>query len=435
MNERKINSVAVLGAGTMGSGIAAACAEAGCKVLLLDVTQETAEKGKQMMSAGRMPMVENPDSLELITTGGFDDSLKLTQNYDWICEAVVEDLEVKRSIFSRLDDARAEGSIVSTNTSGIPLRSICEGMSEQLRKDISVTHFFNPVKVMKLLELVPGEDTTPDVTEALSEFCRNRLNKGVVYAKDTVNFIGNRIGCFWMLAGFHKGCEARRNGVSIEEIDALMTKVLGIPSTGLYGLIDLVGLDVMDLVARNLEENLPDDDAGCKYLQFPAEEQAMLKSGQLGRKTKGGFFRVVSSEDGTKTKEVYNPERKIWQSASSVNINQDANSLMFGDDEHGSFVWSLVSETLCYAADLVPEISNDIVNVDRAMRWGFNWKQGPFELLDSFCPRQVIAKLEAENRNIPRMLSVLSSSNSTTFYSEDKSEYLGTDGAMHPVQE
>ncbi len=417
----------------MGSGIAAVCAEAGCKTNLLDVTPELAERGKQNMLVGRAPMLDNPESAERITTGGFDESLALAAESDWICEAIVENLESKRQIFSRLDQVRRPNSIITSNTSGIPLRSICEGMSEQFRKDVAVTHFFNPVKVMRLLELVAGEDTTADVIESLGSFARNSLGKGVVYAKDTVNFIGNRIGCFWMLAGFHKGRQARADGMSIEKMDALMSAALGIPSTGLYGLIDLVGLDVMKLVAANLNENLPDNDAGRDYLEFPLEEQAMFDAGQLGRKSGGGFYRMLKNEDGTRRKEMYEPESGSWLSALGASVSGDARSVVFDSGAEGKFTWSLISETLCYAADLVPDISNDIVNVDRAMRWGFNWNKGPFELLDALGTDDVVARLRSENRKIPCMLETLQSSGLTSFYSSDGAQYVGTDGNLHAV--
>ena len=417
----------------MGSGIAAACASAGCKTILLDISSEMAERGKQNMLAGRAPMLDDPAAADLITTGSFDESLGLAADSDWVCEAIVEDLEAKRDMFTRLETVRKTDSIVTTNTSGIPLKSIYDGMPEQFRKDVAVTHFFNPVKVMRLLEVVPGEDTTADVVDSLAEFARNSLGKGVVYAKDTVNFIGNRIGCFWMLAGFHKGREARSNGVSVERIDALMSASLGLPSTGLYGLIDLVGLDVMHFVAANLDNNLPATDAGRKYLEFPPEERAMFDAGQLGRKSGGGFYRMLKNEDGSRLKQMYDPASGAWTSASGTVVERSADALLFSSDSEGEFVWNLVSETLCYAADLVPEISNDIVNVDRAMRWGFNWKQGPFELLDQFGPAKVIARLEAENRGIPRMLEVLRSRGKESFYADSGARYLGTDGALHDV--
>ena len=417
----------------MGSGIAAACASAGCKTILLDVSRELADQGKQNMLLGRAPMLDDPQMAEQITTGSFDESLGLAGESDWICEAIVENLEAKRDIFTRLEPLRKDNSIVSTNTSGIPLKSIYDQMPGRFKRDIAVTHFFNPVKVMRLLEVVPGDETVPDVIESLAKFSRDRLGKGVVYAKDTVNFIGNRIGCFWMLAGFHKGRTARRNGISVERIDALMSATLGIPSTGLYGLIDLVGLDVMQLVAANLDNNLPVDDAGRNYLDFPPEERAMHDAGQLGRKTGGGFYRMLKNEDGSRLKQMFDPANNDWVDAGGASVEQNAGELMFSSNREGDFVWNLVSETLCYAADLVPQISNDIVNVDRAMRWGFNWKKGPFELLDELGPNQFAERLESEGRKIPNMLNILRSRGQTSFYAQSGGSYLGTDGDLHEV--
>lgn len=433
MNMRDINSVTVLGAGTMGSGIAAACAAAGCKTNLLDVSQELADRGKQNMLMGRAPMLDDPEAANLITTGSFDESLSVVAESDWICEAIVEDLEAKRDIFRRVESIRKDHSIVTTNTSGIPLKSIYDGMPERFRQDVAVTHFFNPVKVMRLLEVVPGVDTDPAVIESLALFARDSLGKGVVYAKDTVNFIGNRIGCFWMLAGFHKGREARQAGLTIERMDALMSAAIGIPSTGLYGLIDLVGLDVMQFVAANLDNNLPEHDAGRTYLDFPPEERAMHEAGQLGRKTGGGFYRMLKSEDGSRLKQMYDPANGNWIDTAGTKVDAAAATLAFGSGSESEFVWRLVSETLCYAADLVPEISNDIVNIDRAMRWGFNWKQGPFELLDELGPERVIDRLESEGRAIPNMLAVLRASSESTFYTQSGTQYLGTDGRCHEV--
>ena len=435
MGEKKIESVAVLGAGTMGTGIAAACAQAGCEVLLLDVTAELAEKGKRNMVAGRMPMLDDPAALERVSCGSFDEALHLTTQADWICEAIIENLEEKRKIFARLGEHRGPDSIVSTNTSGIPLRAISENLPQGLRTHIAVTHFFNPVKFMKLLEVVPGDDTTSDVVEALSHFCSSRLGKGIVHAKDTVNFIGNRIGCFWMLAGLQRGGEAQAKGVSVEQIDALMTTGLGIPPTGLYGLLDLVGLDVMELVAKNLNQNLPANDVGRAYTQLPAREREMLATGQLGRKTGGGYYRMLVHDDGSKTKQMFSLNDGDWVDVSGIrgSADVDVEWVVTRDDDEGRFAWSLISETLCYAADLVPEISDDIVNIDRAMRWGFNWKRGPFELLDAMGIDAVVERLNAEDRPLPRMIKVLLASDEATFYSSDGACYLGLDGKFHDV--
>ena len=201
---REIKSVAVLGGGTMGTGIAGLCAQHDCNVLMLDISMEAAEKAMERIVSGRPPVLDDAEKADNITLGSLDGDLKKIADYDWICEAVIEDLGVKRELMARVEPLRSDGSVVSTNTSGIPLRDITNGMPKHLRRNIAVTHFFNPVKVMRLMELVPGTDTDGDVIEALSAFCGRTLGKGVVHAKDTVNFIGNRIGCFWMLMGLHR---------------------------------------------------------------------------------------------------------------------------------------------------------------------------------------------------------------------------------------
>ncbi len=431
-----IESIAVLGAGTMGSGIAAASAQAGCKVLLLDVTRDRAEKAIDMMTEGRAPALSDPASKALITAGSLDDDLAKICGHDWICEAIIEDLATKRALFEKIAALHIGDAVVSTNTSGIPLRAITDGMPASLRQSIAVTHFFNPVKVMKLLEIVPGADTTSGVIDRLAAFGRDKLGKGVVHAKDTVNFIGNRIGCFWMLSGLHKSKAALSDGVSMEEIDALMSEPVGIPGTGLYGLIDLIGLDVMDLVGKNLANNLPAKDLGRHYTALPKTEQAMLERGQLGRKSGGGFYRMLKSDDGSRTKETFDLGTEAWRPATSIPLaspHDRAETLLFTDDPKGRFAKDLMGGTLHYAADLVPEIADDIVNVDRAMRWGFNWQRGPFELMDAIGPERMIQTLEQENQPLPRMLDVLKQSGESQFYKDDGTSYLGIDGAYHAV--
>ena len=420
----------------MGAGIAAVCANAGCPVLLLDVDQTLADKAVEGMLQGRSPLLDDPATRDLIRTGSLDDDFRSISGYDWICEVVVEDLETKRRVFEQIARARRTGSIVTSNTSGIPLRSICEHLPADLRRDIAVTHFFNPVKVMRLVELVRGDDTADEVADTLAAFLGHTLGKGVVYARDTVNFIGNRIGCFWMLAGLHKSRAARATGLDIETIDALLAAPVGIPPTGLYGLIDLVGLDVMALVGDNLENNLPAGDVGRAYTRLPAEEQAMLERGQLGRKTGGGFYRLTRLDGGAKLKETFELESVTWRETRTVTLDDvhgALHSLLFADDPMGRFAWDLMGTTLAYAADLVPEIAEDIVNVDRAMRWGFNWAQGPFELLDAAGPARVIERLRRDDAPLPRMLGILEASGHKRFYSTDGREYLGTDGNLHAI--
>jgi len=425
-----INTIAVLGGGTMGCGIAGLCAQNDRKVLLLDVSMEAAQQSLERIINGRPPAVDDAQKAVNITLGTFADDLEKIADYDWICEAVIEDLETKRILLSRVEGLRKEGSVVSTNTSGIPLKDITQGLPARLHRDIAVTHFFNPVKVMRLMELVAGEQTSPAVTQTLAAFCGDVLGKGVVYANDTVNFIGNRIGCFWMLMGLHQGAQAQDAGLSMETIDALMSKPLGLPPTGLYGLIDLIGLDVMDLVGKNLAINLPAGDMGVDFTAFPPAVQALLERGQIGRKAGGGFYRMLKNDDGSKNLETFDLKIGTWRASQKVTLDEEHASLdvLFVDDAEGRFAWAMTSSVLSYAADLVGEIAADIVNIDRAMRWGFAWTMGPFKMIDAIGPDKVATRLKAEGRHIPKMLQVLIDADAKTFYSKDGAQYLGLDG-------
>ncbi len=417
----------------MGAGIAALCAAAGCQVVLLDMKSDIAAASIERLAGGKRPVITE-DQAKLITAGSLSDDLNAISDSDWICEAVVEDLQIKRDLFANIETIRRDGSIVTTNTSGIPLKDIVADMPARLRQDIAVTHFFNPVHIMKLVELIPGADTDPQVTSRLADFLSGPLGKGVVYAKDTVNFIGNRIGCFWMLAGLSKAANA--DDTSMEAIDALMSKPVGLPPTGLYGLIDLIGLDVMDFVAKNLDKNLPANDVGRNYLALPATESEMLGNGQLGRKTGGGFYKLVKADDGSKSMEVYDLTDKHWRPMQNIElqaVHQDIKTLMFSDDAEGRFSWDLMSATLNYASELVPEISDDIVNVDRAMKWGFNWAMGPFELIDAIGAQAFSDKLKADGVAINGMLKVLLDNGHGSFYINDGKEFLTVDGHYEQV--
>jgi len=429
---RQIESVAVLGCGTMGSGIAAASAAAGCRVLMLDMTTEAVERGLTAVDEGNR---------HLVTTGTFDDDLALIAGYDWICEAIVEDVAIKQQLFAKVEPLRKNGSVISSNTSGIPLRDIAAGMPDRFQADVAITHFFNPVSVMKLFELVPGAQTSPEVIESFAEFGETQLGKGVVHAKDTVNFIGNRIGCFFMLSGLHLAKPFLAEGMSQETVNAVLGKPVGLPPTGLYGLIDLIGLDVMELVGKNLAVNLPEGDAGRRFTSFPEAEQRMLERGQLGRKSRqlGGFGRVHKLDDGSKKRETFDLVDEHWRDARQPDLDGvpgELGAVMFDDSSHGRLAWQIFGGTLRYAADLVPQIADDIVNIDRAIRWGFNWALGPFEMLDAIGTEQVIAKIRDEGAELPVMLQVLADSGSSTFYRDSPSgarEYLARDGNRYTV--
>jgi len=433
--QSSIKKVAIVGAGTMGAGIAGVCAAAGCDVKLIDMKLDIAEAAIERLQAGKHPAI-TAEHAARITPEALDNLEAAISDADWICEVIIEMLQPKRDLFTRVEAARKEGSLVTSNTSGIPLRDISEGMPQRLREEIAVTHFFNPVHIMRLLELVPGEDTKPEVIEQLAQFCGKTLGKGVVYAKDTVNFIGNRIGCYWMLAGLHIGTDLRAQGLSPELADAIMSKPMGLPPTGLYGLIDLVGLDIMDSVAKNLAANLPKGDAGEGFAKLPAIEQKLFEAGQLGRKTGGGFYRVSKNEDGSKNRETYDLDSGNWRPATTVELaseEQDFSTAMFVDSLAGTFAWELMGGTLAYAADLVPDIADDIVNVDRAMRWGFNWAQGPFEMLDAIGPQKFADKLQAEGKALPSLLNKLLESGNSHFYKNDGKEFFAVDGSYQTV--
>lgn len=413
----------------MGAGIGAASAAAGCRVLMLDMTLEAAEKGAQLVAE---------DDRHLVIIGTFEEDLAKVGDYDWICEAIVEDLDIKRSLFEKVEPLRRDGSVISSNTSGIPLSDISEGFGDRFRSDVAITHFFNPVKVMKLFELVPGAETSAEVIEAFSSFGSEKLSKGVVNAKDTVNFIGNRIGCFFMLSGLHLAKPFLQEGMKQETIDGVLGRPCGIPPTGLYGLIDLIGLDVMDLVGKNLALNLPEDDLGRAYTEFPEVEQAMLERGQLGRKSRGGFGRVQKSEDGSKKFESFDLTSQEWResvAADMSGVSADLGEVMFDDSMAGELAWQVFGGTLLYAADLIPEIANDVVNIDNAIRWGFGWAKGPFEMLDQVGANRVIDRLRSEGRELPSMLQVLVDTDAESFYRNDGSEFLGADGSWHSVGE
>ncbi len=431
----QIKSVAVIGGGTMGTGIAGLCAQTDHKVLLLDVSEEAAQKAKDRIINGRPPAVEEPEKARNITFGTIDNDLAQVANYDWICEAVVEDLPTKRALFEKLEPLRREGSVITTNTSGIPLRDITEGMPDSLKKDIAVTHFFNPVKVMRLLELIPGKETTPDVMDALAAFTGGQLGKGVVYAKDTVNFIGNRIGCFWMMTGLHYAQEALSDGLTMEQIDALMSGPVGLPPTGLYGLIDLIGLDVMELVGKNLAVNLPDGDMGLDFIALPGPIHEMLERGQIGRKAGAGFYRMQKLDDGSRKTEIYDLTAGDWRASEMFQLDDTHTGLdvLLSDDAAGNFAWQIMGGTLCYAADLIPEIADDVVSIDRAMKWGYAWGRGPFEMIDALGADNVIARVNAMGLQTPKMLKVLADAGADRFYRNEGQEYLGADGQYHPT--
>jgi len=447
---KRIHKVAILGAGTMGARIAAHFANAGVPSLLLDIVPPDAggPARNKIAAAGlgaarkSTPAAFFEASLaKLVTAGNFDDDLKRLADVDWIIEAIVENLEIKRSLLKKVEAIRKPGTIVTTNTSGLPVAKIAEGFSEDFQRSWFGTHFFNPPRYMRLLELIPTPDAAPALIEAVTHFCDTQLGKGVVLAKDTPNFIGNRIGTFSVLNVMRLMQEM---DLSIEEIDALTGQTVGWPRSATFRTIDLVGLDILGHVVANLTQNVHDERSD---LQIPGFFRQMLERKWLGDKTKGGFYKKnvgrapSPAEPGRdderlaldwKTLE-YHPRQKPKFAALDMAKNVEATGarirMLLGLDNAGgapqkpdkasTFLWAALSDLWTYSANRVPEISDSIVEIDRAMRLGFNWELGPFELWDAAGVEATVARMKKEGRPVAANVEKLLASGNKSWYADD----------------
>lgn len=386
-----IQKVAVLGSGVMGSGIACVLANAGLPVLLIDMPAKEgsrnalAEGAIERQLKGGAPGFAHKKFAKRVTPGNFEDDLAKLAECDWIIEVVVEKLAIKHDVYRKICAVRKKGSIVSSNTSTIPLHELLHGMPDDLAQDFIITHFFNPPRFMKLLEVVPSPQFAAERFAAFCDFADRTLGKGVVLTKDTPGFLANRIGVFWMTAGL---IEAMKLGITVEEADSIMGKPLGFPKTGMFGLYDLIGIDLMPLIAQELLNTLPEQDAFRTLYQLPELIKTMIADGYTGRKGKGGFTRMVSDAQGKKKKEIldlatgtYRAEKKPkLESAEAAKLGLAA--LFSHPDIGGRYAAAVMLQTLHYAASLIPEISDDIHSVDAAMQMGYNWKYGPFQMID-----------------------------------------------------
>ena len=408
---------AVLGAGLMGSGIAAHLANAGLPVLLLDMpTKEGPRSGvaagaiERLKKADPQPLM-TPDAARLITPGNFDDDLPKLAECDWIIEVIIEDLGLKRAIYDRVDAVRKPGSIVTSNTSTIPLRALAGKQSDAFKADFCITHFFNPPRYMRLLELVTGPDTRPEVTAELTQLCDVRLGKGVVHCKDTPGFIANRIGTYWITCAVN---EAIARGVPVEEADAAH-RPMGIPKTGVFGLVDLVGLDLMPLVSKSLLHSLPGDDDFRRVFTDQPLLNRMIAEGNTGRKGKGGFYRLTKARQ----KEAMDLASGEYRPAAKPKLDavdagrRDLGALARHPSPVGRYAGAVLVQTLSYAASLVPAIADDIPAVDEAMRLGYAWKHGPFELMDMLGADWLAGAAEAAGLPVPPLLAL---AKGRTFY-------------------
>jgi 3-hydroxyacyl-CoA dehydrogenase len=439
---QEISKTAVIGAGVMGASIAAHMANGGVEVVLLDMVAKEGDNRNaiasgavgKMLKAEPAPFTHNKNA-ELITTGNLEDNLGLLADCDWIVEAVIEDADIKRQLYVKIDGARKAGSIVSSNTSTLPLSVLTQGMAESLKRDFLISHFFNPPRYMRLLEIVAGADTRLDAADAVRRFADISLGKSVVDCKDTPGFIANRIGTFWLQCAV---TEAMDRGIGVEQVDAIIGRPMGIPKTGVFGLLDLVGLDLMPHVLGSFEAALPPEDAFHGVNRQPELIKRMIADGYTGRKGKGGFYRL-NTEGGKKVKEVidlqtgdYHAAARPRPDAVKAAVKGGLRTMVEYADEHGRYGWRVVSQTLSYAASLVPEIADDIAAVDEAMRLGYNWKFGPFELIDQLGPAWLAAKLKNENRAVPDLLRQVKDG---TFYRtrEGRLQYFALDGTYHNV--
>ena len=437
----EIKKVAVIGAGVMGSGIAAHIANAGIPVTLLDIVPEGAEdrdtiaKGAiaRMAKADPAPFMSRA-AQKLVTPGNVEDHLETLGDCDWIVEAVIENPKIKHDLYARLEVIAKPDAVVSSNTSTIPLSILTEGRSDAFKSSFMVTHFFNPPRYMRLLEIVAGPDTDPAKLTAIRSFADIRLGKGVVDAKDTPGFIANRIGTYWIQAGLN---EAFDLGLSVEEADAIASRPMGVPKTGIFGLMDLVGIDLMPHIAKSLLATLPEKDAYRDIFRVEPFIEKMIADGYIGRKGKGGFYRL-NREGGGRVKESVNLKTGEWATSEKIKVEaaeagrRGLRAVVDHDSKPGQYAWRMLSQTLSYAASLVPEIADSIVDVDEAMKLGYAWKYGPFELIDQLGVDYFADRLMAEGRLVPDLLE---RARGRSFYRVEAGalQYLGVDGAYADV--
>jgi 3-hydroxyacyl-CoA dehydrogenase len=439
---KRIHKVAVLGAGTMGARIAAHFANAGVPSLLLDIVppdadgaarNKVAAAGLEALKKSKPAAFFEPSLARLVTVGNFEDDLKRLADVDWIIEAVVENLDIKRALLKKVEEIRKPGTIVTTNTSGLPVAQIAEGFSDDFRRCWFGTHFFNPPRYMRLLELIPTPDTDRALIDAVAHFCDVQLGKGVVVAKDTPNFIGNRIGTFSVLNVMRLMQEM---GMSIEDVDALTGQAVGWPRSATFRTIDLVGLDILGHVVGNMTQSVRDERGD---LQLPAFFRQMLERKWLGDKTKGGFYKKVKSAEGAEDERMaldwktleYRAQQKPKFAALDVAKNIESTGArvraLLGlegagpqkGDKAGAFLWSALSDLWTYSANRIPEISDSVVEIDRAMRMGFNWELGPFELWDAAGVEATIARMQKEGRPAAANVEKLLASGKKSWYADD----------------
>ena len=424
-----IKKVVVIGSGTMGSGIAAQVANAGIPVFLLDLPSsegtrnKIVENAKERIANSRPPLLVEKSKIDLIHVGNIEDNFNLVGEADWVVEAVVERIDIKHSIYKKIEDVRKPESVISSNTSTIPLKVLSENMSDEMKQNFCITHFFNPVRYMGLLEIVTEPINDKEKINLLKSFCDEKLGKGVIICKDTPGFLGNRVGVYAMQVAM---TEAFKMGLTIEEADAVFGRPMGIPKTGVFGLYDLIGIDLMSDVLKSFIKELPKDDPFHEVAQEKPLITKLIRDGYTGRKGKGGFYRI-NKEGEKKVLESINLKTGEYSKTKKVDLETETLDFIYlinRIDKFGEYAWSVLSKIILYASSLIPKVTDEYNNIDEAMRLGFNWTIGPFEILDKI-GIEFFAERD-QNLKLNRFLNNLYLNKRIDWYS-DKQLYLKHD--------
>jgi 3-hydroxyacyl-CoA dehydrogenase len=409
----EIKKVVVIGSGTMGSGIAAHLCNANIPVTLLDLTTEISQKARDRIFRSKPPLLLDKSQVNNIQVGNIEDNFDVVKEADWVVEAVVERIDIKHNIYEKIFINRKEGAIVSSNTSSIPIKVLSEKLTSEEKKDFCITHFFNPVRYMGLLEIVKNENNNLDKINSLKKFCETELGKGAIVCNDTPGFLGNRIGVFAMQVAM---TEAFKMNLSIEEADAIFGRPMGIPKTGVFGLYDLIGIDLMADVLKSFIKELSENDPFQEVAKEIPLVKKLIETGYTGRKGKGGFYRM-NKTGSTKVMEAINLETGEYSISQKINVGSDKvdlKSLIAREDKFGEYAWSVISKIIKYSSSLVPGITKDFNDIDEAMRLGFNWAKGPFEMLEEIGVENFFNKIDEFDGN--EFLGNLSKSKNQDFY-------------------
>jgi 3-hydroxyacyl-CoA dehydrogenase len=447
---RKIRQAAVIGSGIMGGGIAALLAGAGIKTLLLDIVpfdltdaeKEDPTARNRIVKTGLDAVLMSHPSLfmqkkdvDRITIGNLEDDFDKISSCDWIVEVVVENLKIKQDLFKRIDTKRKTGAIVSSNTSGLPLKAMSEGLSLDFKQHFLGTHFFNPVRYMHLLEIIAGEETLPEVIEFMTDFGERILGKGIVMAKDTPNFVGNRIGVQGMVKAMQVMLE---DGLTIPEVDALFGTAMGRPKTAMFKTCDLVGLDTLGHVAKNTYELVVDDEQRDSFI-LPEFVDNMIEKGLLGKKANSGFYKTDLTPEWKKIRKVIDPKTFEYseyepadfpclaEAKKAKTLSEKIKAVVYGKDKGAAYAWKVVANGLIYAANRMSEISDTIVEIDNAMKWGFNFEMGPFETWDAIGLEASVEKMEKDGFQVPAKIKQMITAGNTAFYKTENGKRFAYD--------